>query len=60
MNREEIDDFQKQDRIEQMRRLVGGKIKNDGYTLEDFKMEYQPSELDILEFKQIQEESGNV
>ena len=37
---DKIKDFQKQNRLEQLRRLVADRIKNEGYSLADFKKEY--------------------
>ena len=54
-----IKDFQKQDRLEQLRRLVADRIKNEGYTLADFKKEYYPSALDCKDFEQIRREVEN-
>ena len=53
---DKIKDFQKQNRLEQIRRLVSDRIKNEGYTLADFKKEYYPSDIDCKEFEQIWKE----
>ena len=53
---DKIKDFQKQNRLEQIRRLVSDRIKNEGYTLADFKKEYYPSDIDCKEFEQIRKE----
>lgn len=52
-----IKDFQKQSRIEQIRRLVYDRIRNEGYTIADFQKEYTPSKQDLEEFKQIEAEA---
>lgn len=54
-----IKDFQKQSRIEQLRRLVYDRIKNEGYTIADFQREYTPSKQDLEEFRQIEAEAHN-
>ncbi len=53
---DKIKDFQKQNRLEQIRRLVSDRIRNEGYTLADFKKEYYPSDIDCKEFEQIRKE----
>ena len=53
---DKIKDFQKQNRQEQIRRLVSERIRKDGYSLADFKKEYYPSDLDCKEFEQIRNE----
>lgn len=56
---DKIKDFQKQNRLEQLRRLVSERIKTEGYTLEDFRRDYYASSSDCEEFEQIRREIEN-
>ena len=58
-NIDDIADFQRQCRLEQIRRLVSDRIRKEDYSLEDFKKEYYPSDKDIEEFLIIEREVKN-